>query len=105
MLPASQAGLLGLGKVLITANASRAISWLGRTVTTQACDPKCPKIDLNKKCCRTRDSDNDCLITDPHNFWFPGNIYYPIILPDKSHLPTLPSTVDLDQDDSDSGSD
>lgn len=94
MLPILQSGrLLGLTKGLLTPRTS----WLGRSVTTKApgCDPKCPKIELSSRCCRTQDDDDDCLVTDPQNFWFPGNIYH-------NSIPHV--TLDNDISDSDDSS-
>lgn len=103
MLPTRLFGFLGLPKGL---NTPRLVSWLGRTVTTKApdCDPKCPKIGLSSRCCRSQDNDDDdCLLTSPQNFWFPGNIFHP----NKSHhsIETTYSHLDDVSDIGDSGSD
>lgn len=71
-------GLLGITRGLFAANTPRRVSWLGRSVTTKTtgCDPKCPKIGQSSMCCRSQSSDDSCLLTDPANFWFPGNIFH-----------------------------
>lgn len=97
MLPIQTGRLFGL--LTITNRFPRTVFWLGRSVTTKApgCDPKCPKIEQSTKCCRSQDDDDSCLITDPANFWFPGNIFHHKIGP-------IHHSVDLNDSDSDNDS-